>query len=298
MKKILLAVMAFSLVFSVQGLAFAENDTATVPDEQAVPVLYTNSNSGEVDAKPIPKEWQRGAVGAPAGLEKIASPSDMKMFEKIKKIGTTLFGVRKKSATKPTEAKKPETNKTTSTVAGLKKISSPSEIKMFEKIQKVGTSLFGVRKDGFKKPEEAKKLENKKNQAVMVKPEAAQCVKAAIDKKDAALISGISSHNTVVLTALATRNTCQKTALDNISAQAQREANILCVDAHQKTIKNSNESLEKIRKTTREVFNVDLKACSVLQRNSNTATSAISNTSEANGEIIINDGGEGQEQLK
>lgn len=168
-------------------------------------------------------------------------------------------------------------------VAKLEKISHPKEINLFEKIKKIGTALWGVRK----KTAPEKKL-------VLVKPSAAQCVKEAIDKKDAALKTAISARLQNILAAIDLRATCQKDAIDKTSATEQITANNLCISAYQKAVKDNNGALEKSRNSSWNTYRSDLKTCSALQRVT-TSTEIVASSSD---EIIINDGEDIAGQIK
>jgi len=214
--------------------------------------------------------------------EKILTPAEIKNFRNIKKIGNTLFGVRleKKLEVRNTQNKpkmnKPGETKTSSSV--LEKISSPLEIYLFHKIKKIGTALWGVRKDEIQKPINNQKL-------VYVTPSAVECVKNAIDKKDTAVKASTSKHSQAMIAAIDTRNVCQKAALEKTTAKEQFEANKVCANAFQKGTKENNMTIEKERNEAQKTYRTDLKSCSNLQA-TNTSISANLTTSE----IKIEDG--------
>jgi len=229
--------------------------------------------------------------------EKILTPTEIKNFKNIKKIGNVLFGVRiekkiekmekqeKKIKQEKLEVRnnqdKPEMNKldeTTTSGSVLEKISSPREISLFNKIKKIGTALWGVRKDEIQKPINNQKL-------VYVTPSAVECVKSAIDKKDAAVKASTSKHSQVIIAAIDARNVCQKTALEKTTAKEQFEANKVCANAFQKGTKENNMTIEKERNEAQKTYRTDLKSCSTLQVSS-TSTSASLTTNE----IEIEDG--------
>lgn len=255
MKKIILAIMVFSLIFAASGIVLAQE------------------------------------------LEKIPSPDQIKYFKMIKKEGNALFGVRIKTASStPNMERKAEypnamNNRASSTnvrsnasESVLEKISSPKEINLFEKIKKIGTALWGIRKDGATKPAEAR--------PVIVKPIAVQCVKDAIDKKDNAVKTGISSSSQVLMSAIDVRNTCQKAALDKTTGAEQFEANKLCVKNFQQSAKNSNEAMKNARNEAWKNYKADLKICSELQKNSLATTTSAAASSAESLEIMLNDGDE------
>lgn len=255
MKKILLALMVFSLIFAAGGIVLAQE------------------------------------------LEKIPSPDQIKNFKMIKKDGGALFGVRiqKASSSLIMERREENTNamnnrpgnsnaRGTSTEGNLEKISSPKDINLFEKIKKIGTALWGIRKDNANKANEAR--------PILVKPVAVQCVKDAIDKKDSAVKTAVSSSSQALIVSIETRNTCQKAALDKTSGSEQFEANKICVKNFQETSKNINENMKNSRNEAWKNYKTDLKNCSALQKNINATTTSVTASSGENLEIMLNDGDE------
>jgi len=191
--------------------------------------------------------------------EKILTPAEIKNFKDIKKVGNVLFGVRleKKLEVRDTQ-EKPGMNKqieikTSDSV--LEKISRPLEISLFDKIKKIGTALWGIRKDEMQKPINNQKL-------VYVTPTAVECVKNAIDKKDTAIKTSTSKHSQAMIAAIDTRNACQKAALEKTTAKEQFEANKVCADAFQKGTKKNNMTIEKERNEAQKTYRTDLKSCS------------------------------------
>lgn len=162
--------------------------------------------------------------------EKITSPSELDHFANIIKRGKELFGMRK-------------------TI--LEKISHPAETVNFENIKKLGNALWGMRK-----------VEDQ----TLVRPEAVTCVKAALDKKDAAIKTGITTGSTNLLALIDTRNTCQKAALDLTTVKEQRDANKLCVDSYKKAMQAGKEAIKTIQQTIWETYKTDLKTCGQLQK--------------------------------
>lgn len=193
MKKILLAIVALSLIFGT-SIALASD----------------NSQNGN--------------------LEKISSPSEIKNFENIVKRGKELFGMKK---------------------IMLERIFSLSDLPNFEKIKKIGSTLWGLRKQADQ---------------TFVRPEAVVCVKTALDKKDAALKTGVTTGSTNLLTLIDARNACQKAALDLTTVKEQRDANKLCVDSYKKTMQAGKETIKKAQQTIWEAYKTDLKTCGQLQK--------------------------------
>jgi len=128
------------------------------------------------------------------GLEKISSPEHISLFEKIKKIGKDLFGVKKSENNQATST--PE-NKSDS----LEKISSPDQIRLFEKIKKVGDDLFGIRKE---------KSKEKSNVLPAMSAELITCASNAIDAKDSTVSGALATSSAEIVAAISARGTCQK----------------------------------------------------------------------------------------
>lgn len=253
--------MIFALVFSFGGISYAQE----VPQDE----------NGLTQGPPPPQNDNQD-------LQRIPSPDQIKNFQNIKKVGNALMGKPKDqrgsnpgkpkgekpanaSSTKP-RGEKPPKGVGTST---LEKISHPNEIKNFEKVQKIGSTLYGVRKGGAQKP------------PVYVTPEALACVKAAIDKKDLAEKSVVTSRGEKVFAAIDARNTCQKAALDKTTAKEQGAANKICAESFKSSMEEINTSMEATKTSNWTTYNADLKSCSALQ----TTTTTSANT------IAIEDGG-------
>lgn len=244
MKKIIIVLTMFMLVFPLVGLSVkAESSTST-----------TNIPNIKLTTKPTTTR------------EKILNLTEIKNFKNIEKIGNILFGIKVKQnqeQPKKIEVKQPETTMASS--SSLEKISDPAKISLFSKIQKIGTALWGIRKD-----------EGKDNQKlVYVTPAAVQCVKTAIDKKDASIKTSTSKHSQNILTAIDTRNSCQKSALDKTTAKEQFAANKLCSDVFQKGMKDNNATMEKEKNEAHKIYRTELKSCSALQTTNSTTTEEI-----------------------
>jgi predicted nucleic acid-binding protein len=285
MKKVLFSFLALTLASSMLGAVVFAEEGATNAANQLI-------------QKPL--ETRLALATSTDGLEKILNPSQIKYYEGIRKISGSLWGKKRINASGAVEKsrqnveKKPETSTKNSNV--LEKISNPSEIKNFEEIRKIENSLWGKRKDSSnsrkeegmqeKKTEEKKNTENK--EAVLIKPEATQCVKTAIDKKDTSLKASISAQGVLAIAAIDARNTCQKTALDKTTLRDQTQANKSCLEAYHQAVWDSLNVLKQSKETSWRVYTEDLKACAVLQRTPNTT----------NQEKIVIEDGEMQINLK
>ncbi len=142
------------------------------------------------------------------------------------------------------------------------KVPGPSQIREFKDIIKRGKDLFGRRRDDF----------------VLVRPEAAVCVKAAIEKKDTSLKTAITAHASAMNAAIDARTSCQKTALDKTTVKEQREANKSCLESFKKTNRTNAETTKQSHKAAWTVYKADLKACGQLQ------------SANASSNIMIEDG--------
>jgi hypothetical protein len=237
-----------------------------------------------------------GLVIAQEATEKISSPNEIKNYTQITKIGNSLYGIKIKEQANKMVALKLTKNQLTTTTTNLKleKIAHPQEIALFDKIQKIGSALWGVKKnsanqdssDQIKKEAElkpAKLPEVKPVRKIEVKPEIAACVKTAIEDKDTALKAAITEHNQTIFTAIDARTACQKAAIDQTLSE-QGAANRLCLEAYQKAIVENKKIFQNHKNTNWQAYRDDLKACQVTQ------TAATTNNIISLEELIIEDG--------
>lgn len=229
--------------------------------------------------------------------EKIPSPNEIKNYTKITKIGNSLYGIRiKEQANSETAIKVAKSPLITATAnLKLEKIAHPQEIALFDKIQKIGSALWGVRKNSvnqdlnsqIKKEAEIKPVklpEVKPVRKIEVKPEVAACVKTAIKDKDTALKAAITEHNQVIFTAIDARTACQKAAIDQALSE-QSAANQLCLKAYQEAVVENKKILQNHKNINWQAYRDDLKACQATQTATTTTTNIISLE-----ELIIEDG--------
>lgn len=189
-------------------------------------------------------------------LEKIPSPQHINLYERIKKVGNALWGIKK--ANKEQEK--------------LEKISTPREISLFEKVRKAGNALWGIRKKILYR---------------VVTSETAPCVIAAIETKDKALTDNNTNTVTKLNNAIVARTTCQKTALGTIDNQKQAldECVRIFRDAYKQIKEDSKKTHENIWKTYRDSLKVCVKTASGNPASSTAENNAISQ------ELNIDDGG-------
>lgn len=288
MKKIISLTLVFSFIFvlAVQIPVLAEDNTSSVS--------ILNSDN-------------LGATSTDKNLIKIPSPEYIKYFEKIIKIGNTLFGIKKNTDSVKPELKKSETAKNEK----LEKISSPEHISLFEKITKIGNDLFGIRKLEKNKAtstSENKNIENKnynlekiisldqvkffekitkigndlfglRKEGNYILPvmsaELVACVSTAIDVKDSKISENLTKTVTEISSAITARGICQKAALA-LTSERQGAINT-CNKNFQKTNKQIQETTSNAQKQIWTIYRSSLKTC---------ATNANST------EIKIEDGGQ------
>jgi hypothetical protein len=201
-------------------------------------------------------------VASSSELEKISSPDQIKNFKIMKKIGDVLYGVRKGTSTEKVELKEPEKPEkaekpeNVATSSKLEKIDHPGLVNLYEKIQKIGTALWGIRKKATSTP-------------LFIEPATATCVAAAIDVKDKVLIARVTAAAAELNTALTARSVCQQTAV--IATTTPREALNSCVKTFNETQKAIKEASKKIQNDAWKTYQESLKAC----RTSATSTSPV-----------------------
>lgn len=294
MKKIvsISLIISFVLAFTASLGARAQDEaasstpateTSTSTVETADPAATVNAPTSTPDITVVEAAPIKSDSTAPKylreGLEKILSPDQIRYFRNIVKEGKTLFGIRKtdkeiKEAKK--EDNKKEDNKKEAgkkSESELEKILTPDQIKMYERIKKIGTALWGYKKAEFKK--EAKK------QKRVVSAELAPCVIAAVETKDSAIIANNTSFNNDLNAAISVRTACQKEALSSVENQLKSVD--ACIDAFRKSAKEVSAKTAKAHKEIWKAFGDSLKVCA---KNDSASTST-----EAEGELLVEDGG-------
>jgi len=255
---VLLFSLATALVFKLPALAEDEATTTLLispkPNSTATTTITTRT----------------------AGSEKISSPKLIKYFEQIKKVGNSLFGVRK--ATSTAVIIKGATSTATSTAsstaailkkiaeikkAGSEKITSLEHTSLYSKIVKIGNDLYGT-----KKATTTKTLPTLTDTAVA-------CVSTAIDTKDTALTDILTTANQEIGTAITARTACQKAALSLSSGQ--NEAITACNKTFKTAYQTTNKKAKEAQKKNWTTYKTSLKSCA---------------TSAGTAEINIEDGGE------
>ncbi|HNU81512.1 MAG TPA: hypothetical protein PLA05_02395 [bacterium] len=266
MKKIITFAVLTVIGVAVVGLASARAEDSAV----SVTAIATSTAAGS--------------------LEKIPSPDQIKYFKVIKKENGSLYGIRLSTAVKNQATEQISSHnqeKTNTNKAQLEKILAPQFINLYEKIQKIGNSLWGVKKEtksvdnaGPKATDQAIKPMPKPR---LVTAEMIACVSAAIDKKDKALQNQIDLSAESLKAIISTRGECQKKAIQTTAGQLEN-LNICIKDfqaKYQEIIKQSKDEQQIIWKA----YQSDLKACSA-----SAADNALDSAVESS-ELMIEDGG-------
>ena len=196
------------------------------------------------------------AASATGTLERIPSPEQIKYFKVIKKENGALFGIRLSANNQDQQSERADTN-SQGTLANaksqLEKILAPQFINLYEKVQRIGDSLWGIKKSDDVKPAVKPRI---------VTTAMIECVSKAIDKKDEALKNRVTLTAEAVNTAITARSECQKNAIK--STENQLENLQACVKdfqaKNQEIMKQTKDDQQKIWK----LYQTDLKSCSAL----------------------------------
>ena len=223
------------------------------------------------------------------GRERILTPAHICLYDEIVRHGNTLFGVKKSTttisqmSTTTCPAAKPISDKfnrlsekTKTATRQLERIAAPWFLHQYEQIRRVGTALWGFKKematsslDADVKPGPSK---TSKIQA-HVSPETAACVISAIKVKDLALINSNSSSTEVLNKAISTRTLCQETAINlTTSSMAtstatssigpeQKKKLLVCNEAFRESFATIREAFKNSRQVIWETYRNSLKIC-------------------------------------
>ena len=268
-RKAVTSCAVFAVVFGSLFVSWAAEEIRMTNNEVKVyqkQVMGYQISLLEADAQGLQKE----------GFEKILNPEQIKYYQNIRKIDTSLWRTRKEGnsamdnqgraircgvdGTRCMETTKEESASTTTEQTRLEKILSPEQIKYYQNIRKIDSSLWGVKKENNEKVE-VKTTKTERKPAVKVDAAIASCVKSAIDTKDTGLKAAFNAQNSVIITAIDARTACQKAALDETTADSQQAANKLCITAYQTSTKTILLTLSRAKEANWKTFNTDLKAC-------------------------------------
>ncbi len=277
-RKAVTACAVFAVVFGSLFVSWASEEIRMTNNEVKVyqkQVMGYQISLLEAEAQGLQKE----------GFEKILTPEQIKYYQNIRKIDTSLWGIRKEAnsamdnqgraircgadGTRCMETTKDESTSTTSEQARLEKILTPEQIKYYQNIRKIESSLWGIKKESNEKVE-VKTTKTERKPAVKVDAAIADCVKSVIDKKDTGLKAAFNAQNSAIITAIDARTSCQKAALDQTSAESQQAANKLCITTYQTSTKATLLTLSRAKEANWKTFSTDLKAC---RTNSTTSSS-------------------------
>lgn len=224
-----------------------------------------------------------GLVNAEEKLERIPSPDQIKNFKVMKKENGVLFGVRLQNQDmRAMSEKASSTIKSGNAVLSdkamseknekLEKIATPQMIALYEKIRKVGTALWGVKKNGS----HGDQVQKSEKSTVPMTAEMTSCVAAAIDVKDAALTSAIAEMSSSLQAAISERNVCQKAALGSI--ENHRSENEICVKSFQEKNKELSRQNREAHQQAWTGYKTSLQLCRPV--------------SVTEGEVMVQDGSE------
>jgi hypothetical protein len=216
-------------------------------------------------------------------LEKISSPDQLKYFKVMKKEKGSLYGVRLHSnAINNTTETSSDTTVLNNKLGNLEKIAAPRFIGLYEKIRKVGTSLWGVKKSEISENEDNNEDENISSKIVkkqrLVTDDMIECVSKAIDNKDTAMIVLTKDSAEKISVNISERGICQRKAIN--STENQLENLEACVVSFQKTHKNIVTNAHQEQKDIWAKHQVKMKTC---------VTDSL--VTDDNTELIIDDGG-------
>lgn len=233
MKKIISIAVVASFVFSLAIFSVMAQENESVIENKGV-----KANTGDQ-------------------LEKILSPDLIKYFKNIEKRGTSLYGIKKDKMVEKKESinEKKVEKKTEQPEKKLEKIAHPDFIKLYEDIKKIGTALWGYKK------------ENKEKTRHVVTAEESACVISAIEIKDDALIANNNSFADKLNSAITVRTDCQKTALGSTENQADNLD--VCTKTFQESVETVREDTKKAHESIWNTYKESLKLCG---QNSTTTT--------------------------
>jgi len=104
MKKFLLSLMIFSLVFSFGGVSFAQEQTIEKipsPDQIKNFEMIRKDGNSLFGIRKVSPAAQANIANNNSSLEKISRPEEISLFDKIVKKGKALWGVRKNIVPRP-----------------------------------------------------------------------------------------------------------------------------------------------------------------------------------------------------
>ena len=203
--------------------------------------------------------------------EKILSPDQIKNYRDIIKEGNTLYGVLVKKIqdyAQPQDDGKVDLNPTTASRAGLEKILRPDLIPLYEKVQKVGNALWGMRRAVLVS-----------TSSPVVLPENGDCVANAINIKDKAVMKLVTNSASDFNQVIAARSACQQAAVR--TEKNQREEIVSCIQTYQKIIRYNQEAQKKGLQDILMDYRGALDSCQMISHQPKDETTA----------VLVEDGG-------
>ncbi len=253
-----------------------------------VPTFAQDEVSGNTIITTSNKIKNRELVG---NREKISSPQQICLYKDIMRQGNDLYGVKKTeeeigsmtTTTCPVAAPILEklnklSEQTRAAVRQMEKIAAPWLVNQYEQIKKVGTALWGLKKDGGDENDDDgddgddDRPKATSTPAMYIQPENATCVINAIKAKDTALVNNNSSTTVALTAAITARTNCQEAALlatVNASSTAsttvlmnqQKTAMGLCVQTFRESFTIAKEAAKTAHNAIWETYRNALRVC-------------------------------------
>lgn len=213
-------------------------------------------------------------------MEKIPSADQIRLFQVLKQVGNTLYGIRITSSSTPAvlpggareminssisgvmpaRPGNPVTPQATSSILStavgheVERIAAPSVIGLYKDIRRIGNALWGVLKVSSSTP-----AIEPSQPFVAISGDLATCVSAAITAKDQAVAAAVSSAATSLSSAINDRGACQLTALESTGNQ---EANLQsCVKTFQDARQQTNQTAKAAQQSAWQTYRSSLKTC-------------------------------------
>jgi hypothetical protein len=213
------------------------------------------------------------ALAEGQSLERIPSPEHLKYYKVMRNENGVLYGTRINN-----EKASSTVSQTNASTTKMEKIAGPWETKLFEKIKQVGNALWGFRLN---------KKENKEHLGVSTLNTAmTDCLKTAIDKKDAATKVVAETAKTDANLAVDARGTCQKNILSATSTPATPKAFNECKNAFNQAMKDTRIKAKNSLNSSWQTYKTEIKAC---YQNNKEASTTVEVSDEGN--ALLNDGG-------
>ncbi len=240
-------------------------------------------------------------------LEKIESPEQLKEFKVMKRIGHTLYGIRlsilkqlrqqmgnKQGPQSKLNAQRPTVSQASNK---LEKIGAPQLIHLYERIRRIGHSLWGVKRGDIERPSRPEHPTEGgiSKSFTPVTSQMVSCVSSAISAKDQAVVSRLVSAENSLKSAINDRTACQLSAIQ--STTGQQIALESCAQAFQTTREQIHRVSQQAQKEAWTTYRQGLQTCranslpTMSTSTLPTVSTPVSANSESQGELMIPDGG-------